>query len=278
MTTALVTGANSGIGKETARALAHLGWQVILVCRNPIRGAAALAELRHDTGNEALTLELADMGVMTQVRALAERVLAKYDRLDVLVNNAGVYLPKRIETEEGFEATFAINHLGYFLLTALLQERLRASGAARIVNVSSEAHRSGRIDFGDLQCEQHGYSGMHAYANSKLANILFTYELARRLQGTEVVANCLHPGVVGTNIGRGYASFVRALFLLLRPVLMAPEKGAATSVYLASDPAAGNMTGQYFIRKKPVRSSPQSYDAEVARRLWVVSEALTDLS
>jgi NAD(P)-dependent dehydrogenase (short-subunit alcohol dehydrogenase family) len=269
----LVTGANSGIGKVTAKALAAGGATVIMVCRNRDKGESARGEIVRETRNENVSLMIADFSDLSQIRRLAAGVRAKYPRLHALVNNAGAYNGKRKLTADGYEATFAVNHLGYFMLTVELLDLLKSSAPARIVNVSSDAHRSAHIDFSDLNLEN-GYSGWKAYGQSKLANALFTYELARRLEGTGVTANCMHPGVVGTaffnNIG-GLAGKIMGLFA---PFMRTPEKGAETVIWLASSPEVEGITGKYFVDRKERATNPESYDMAVAARLWEVSERM----
>lgn len=269
----VVTGATSGIGKETAVALAKAGATVAVVCRTRDRGEAALAEIRRRAGHDAVSLFVADLSSQRAIRTVAAELQAALPRIDVLVNNAGLALRDRLVTEDGFENTFAVNHLAYFLLTRLLQPTLLASAPARVVNVSSEAHRWGAIRFDDLMGEA-AYDGWKAYAQSKLANVLFTYELARRLDGTGVTANCLHPGLVGTAFASRGPSLIRILSRLARPLLRSPASGAATSVYLASAPEVATVTGQYFAGRRARRSSPASYDRALAARLWGVSERL----
>jgi retinol dehydrogenase 12 len=272
----MVTGATSGIGFVTAEALARDGATVIVVGRNPERGAATVSRIQQETGNSAVESMVADLSVQAQVRQLASAVQRRFAHLDLLINNAGALFGRRQLSQEGIEMTFALNHLAYFLLTNLLFDRLRASAAARIVNVSSEAHRGARLDFGDLQ-GQHRYRGWRAYAQSKLANILFTYELARRLEGTGVVTNALHPGFVATNFGRNNRSITAGLWRLLQLAAISPEQGAETIIYLASSAEVKDITGRYFVKKKAVRSSEASYDPAAAERLWDISVELTGL-
>jgi NAD(P)-dependent dehydrogenase (short-subunit alcohol dehydrogenase family) len=270
---ALVTGANSGIGKETAQALARMGANLVMVCRDRERGLAALEETKSKSGNSSIELMICDLSSQTQIRKLAKEFKQKHDRLDLLVNNAGVILTRRRVTEDGIESTFAINHLAYFLLTNLLLDLIKQSAPARIVNVSSTVHSSATIDFNDLQAER-SYSGMRAYGQSKLANVLFTYELARRLEGSNVTVNCLHPGVIATNIFRDISGLVGTASKLF---LKSPKRGAETSIYVATSPEVEGVTSKYFDDKKAVRSSPESYDEAIAQRLWQVSEQLTNL-
>jgi len=272
----MVTGANSGIGKATAMGLAEMGATVILVCRSKEKGEAALSEIRGKSGNNSLDLMLADMSSMRSVRQLASEFRRKYDRLHVLVNNAGLFMFTRTTTGDRLETTFEVDYLSHFLLTGLLIDLLKASAPSRLVEVSSVAHYNGHIDFEDLQGEK-GYGGWKAYSQAKLAQVLFTYELARRLKGTGVTANCLHPGAVATNIWSrplGRAGFIMKL---LRLFMMGPEGGAKTPIYLASSPDVEGVSGKYFTNKKEKESSKESNDEQVARRLWLVSEELTGL-
>ena len=269
----LVTGANSGIGKSTAHALARLNATVVMVCRDRNRAEPVRDEIATATDNQNVELMMCDLSSQADIRRFAADFLNTHNRLDVLINNAGVVVRQRSLTEDGIESTFAINHLGYFLLTNLLLDLLKKSAPARIVNVSSAAHAYGKIDFDNLQGERK-YGGFSAYANSKLANVLFTYELARRLDGTGVTANCLHPGGVATGLFRNLPKPIEALIKL---VTISPNKGAETSVYLASSPAVEGVTGKYFARKRETRTSNASYNEEAARRLWEVSSELSGL-
>lgn len=272
---AIVTGANSGMGRATSLALARTGAQVVMLCRSKSRGEAALAEVKELSGSKSVELMLCDLGSMASIRAFSEKFRQKYCNLHVLVNNAGVILPGRHLTADGFELQFGVNHLGHFLLTNLLLDLLKASAPARIINVSSGAHKIGRIHFDDINL-QHNYSLIRAYAQSKLANILFTYELARRLQGTGVTANCLHPGAVATNMGinreTGFGTFITGL---LKPFFQTAENGAETTIYLATSPEVEGVSGKYFYRKRPVQSSKRSYDVDTATRLWNLSGEMT---
>jgi NAD(P)-dependent dehydrogenase (short-subunit alcohol dehydrogenase family) len=273
----VVTGATSGIGLVTAQSLARQGATLIVVGRNSERGAATVSRIRQETGNAAVELMIADLSAQAEVRGLASDIQRRFPRLDVLVNNAGALFARKELSHDGLEMTFALNHLAYFLLTNLLLDPLKASPLGRIVNVSSEAHRGAQLDFADLQGE-HNYRGYRAYARSKLANILFTYELARRLEGTGVVTNALHPGFVATNFGHNNRSFTAGLFRILQLVAaISPEEGGQTIIYLASSPEAQGVTGAYFVKQKAVRSSQVSYDRAAAERLWQVSTELTRL-
>ena len=279
--TVLVTGANQGIGLETAAALARMGASVTMTSRNTAKGEAALAEVKSRSGDSDIELMIADFGSFDSTRKLAADFKAKHNRLDVLVNNAGAIQMSRSETADGFETTFGVNHLGYFLLTDLLLDLLKASTPARIVNVASRAHlRAPGMNFDDLNAKQK-FSGMGAYAQSKLANVLFTYELVRRLKGSGVTANALHPGVVRTGFGKNNAGPIRLVFqafqLIGRPWLLSPEQGAQTSIYLASSPEVDGVTGKYFADSREEPSSPASYDEAAQRRLWDISEQMVGL-
>ena len=276
--TVLVTGGTDGIGRATAQALATAGAAVTVVGRDADKTARVVAALRRDSGNDRIEGMVADLSSQAEVRRVAAEFTAGHDRLDVLVNNVGGFWATRHVTADGLERTFALNHLAPFLLTHLLLPLLRASAPARVVTVSSGAQAMGRINFADLQGE-HGYSGQRAYNQSKLANVLFTYELARRLEGAGVTANALHPGVVRTQFGQEDASGLYRIGLpLARPFMLSPERGAETSVFLASAPEVEGVSGKYFARRKARRSSPASYDEQAARRLWQVSAELTGIS
>jgi NAD(P)-dependent dehydrogenase (short-subunit alcohol dehydrogenase family) len=276
--TVLVTGGTGGIGKATAQGLAALGARVGVVGRDRTRAEAAAAEIRATSGGNAVDVFPADMSSLAEVRRLAAEVLDAYPRLHVLVNNVGGYWAHRHVTADGLEHTFAVNHLAPFLLTNLLLDRLTASAPARVVTVSSGAQAMGRIDFDDLQGEQR-HSGQRAYSQSKLANVMFTYELARRLDGTGVTATVLHPGVVRTAFGAEDASaFFRVMLPVARPFMKSPARGAATSIYLASSPDVEGVTGRYFVNGKPRTSSRSSYDTDAQARLWQVSADLTGLT
>jgi NAD(P)-dependent dehydrogenase (short-subunit alcohol dehydrogenase family) len=273
--TVLITGANQGIGKATAIALAKKGARVVIVARNPEKGRAALAEVQAaGGGGDRAELIVADLSSQEQVRRVAAEFRSKHDRLDVLINNAGVFVPERHTTVDGLEESFGLNHLGYFLLTQELLDLLRKSAPARIINVSSEAHRGATMQWDDLQFERHRYRGMKAYQQSKLANVLFTYELARRLEGTGVTANALHPGVIASGFGQTYGGAMSVLVKIARPFLLTPEQGAQTTIYLASSSEVEGVTGKYFSRCKPVRSNAVSYDEASQRKLWALSEQL----
>jgi retinol dehydrogenase 14 len=273
-----VTGGTGGIGKATAAGLAALGARVGITGRNRGRAAAAAADIRAATGSHAVDIFAADMSAQAEVRRLALQVLDTYPRLDVLVNNAGGFWARRHVTADGLEHTFALNHLAPFLLTSLLLDRLTATAPARIVIVVSAAHAQGRLDFDDLQGERN-YSGQHAYSQSKLANVMFTYQLARRLDGAGVTATAAHPGVVATSFGaEDQAAHLAIMIRIARPFMKTPAQGALTPVYLASSPQVEGVTGQYFAHRKPRASSKASYDTAAAVRLWQASAALTGLT
>jgi retinol dehydrogenase-14 len=274
----LVTGGTAGIGKATAVGLATLGARVAITGRDRVRAEAAAADIRAASGNPAVDVFTADMSSQAEVRRLAGAILDTCPRLDVLVNNVGGFWAHRHVTADGLEHTFAVNHLGPFLLTNLLLDRLKASAPARVVTVSSGAHTAGRIDFDDLQGTA-GYSGKRAYSASKLANIMFTYELARHLQGTGVTATVLHPGVVRTHFGADdQTRLIRTMLPLVRPFMKTATAGAATPIYLASSAEVEEVTGRYFANRKPKTSTSVSYDAAVAARLWKVSAELVGLT
>lgn len=275
--TCLITGATAGIGLATACELARLGAKVVLVGRSPERCQRAIELIKEQTGLGSAEFLLAELSSQEAIRSLAGRVKESITRLDVLVNNAGGIFLKRMETIDGIEMTFALNHLAYFLLTNLLLDQVRTNSQARIINVSSAAHQGVAINFSDLQGLRR-YSGWRAYQQSKLANLLFTYELARRLNGTGVTVNALHPGYVRTEIFRveGMSGWLLRRFADVFAV--PPEQGARTSVHLASSPEVEGITGRYFAGRKAVRSSPTSLDASAAERLWKVSEEMTGLS
>jgi NAD(P)-dependent dehydrogenase (short-subunit alcohol dehydrogenase family) len=270
----MVTGATAGIGLVTARELARQGATVVVVGRDEARGKAAVEGIRRDTGNDAVSLLLCDFSSQASIRKLAAAFKEKFDRLHVLVNNAGAMNGERHVTVDGLELTFAANHLGYFLLTTLLLDVIEKSAPARVVSVSSGVHRGAKIDFDDLQFEKRSYSQFAAYGQSKLANVLFSNELARRLAGKGVTSNSLHPGVIASNFGQSGSAFIRFGVKLIAPILATPEKGAATSIYLATSPEVEGVTGKYFIKKKAVHPSRLAQDVDLAKKLWAVSEEL----
>jgi NAD(P)-dependent dehydrogenase (short-subunit alcohol dehydrogenase family) len=275
--TILITGANSGLGKATAMGLAERGAHVVMTSRNLQRGEKARREIARKTGNERVDLLVADLSTTDGVRGLAEEFRASHPRLDVLINNAAVLTGTRQVTSEGHERQLFVNHLAYFMLTNLLIDMLKASAPARVINVTSTAHSSGTIDFNDIQYER-SYKGYRAYANTKLMNMVFTYELARRVDGTGVTANCVHPGVIHTGLLRNFSFVLNAMFNLLSVFFKKAHEGAETPIYLAASPEVGEVTGKYFKYCKPLGSSEESYDQDVQRRLWEVSATLTGLT
>jgi NAD(P)-dependent dehydrogenase (short-subunit alcohol dehydrogenase family) len=277
--TVVITGGNSGVGKATATALASAGARTVITARSESRGGEALTDIRRSSGSDQVELVVFDLADLTSVRDGAAELLDRCEQIHVLVNNAGLVLSERSETKDGFESTFGINHLGPFYLTQLLTDRLIASAPSRVVNVSSTAHTSARkgVGFDDLQ-SQMGYSAMRVYARSKLANILFTNELARRLADNGVTANSLHPGVVASGFARDDdTSGVLAFGIkVIKPFILTPEKGARTSVYLASSPEVDGVTGKYFVRCRPKAPSACAQDDAAAGLLWSISEEMVD--
>jgi len=270
----LITGATSGIGQATATALAQKGATVIVAGRSEERCKKTVDQIQHQTGNSRVDYLLADLSMQSQIHQLAEEFKSRYERLDVLVNNAGaIHLFRRVSAD-GIEMTFALNHLAYFLLTNLLLDTLKASAPARIVNVASNSHYGQHLDFDNLQLTR-GYNPMRAYGRSKLCNLYFTYELARRLEGTGVTVNAMHPGFVATNMAANNGWLVRLFLPLIHRNSLTPEQGASTAVYLASSPEVEGVTGNFFVRERERASDPVSYDESVASRLWEVSEKMT---
>lgn len=274
----LVTGATNGIGKATAQALAQMGATVVVVGRNALKTAQLVEEIRAVSGNQYVDSLLADLSSQQDVRRLADEFMNKYEHLHVLLNNAGGTFMTRQLSVDGIEMTFALNHLAYFLLTNLLLEQMKASNPARIINVSSDAHSHGKIEFDNLQGER-SYSGIGPYGNSKLANILFTIELAHRLEGTGVTVNALHPGLTSTGFGKNNPGIVMKIMGVIIPLIArSPEKGAETSIYLATSPEVQNITGKYFVNSKVTQPAPQAADTAVARKLWDVSAEMVHLA
>lgn len=270
----LITGATAGIGKETAREIAAKGARVVIIGRSAAKTEAVAEELKKASGNEKIDALVADLSLMSEIRRVAEEFKTKYARLDVLVNNAGAIFDRRETTADGLEKTFALNHISYFLLTNLLLETLKKSAPARIVSVSSMAHSFGKIDFENLQSEK-SFSKMSSYSASKLMNVLFTYELARRLAGTNVTANCLHPGAVASDFGDNLTGIIGWITQITKKIaFISPAKGAETSIYLATSPEVENVSGKYFDKKKAVESSAASRDENLQKRLWETSEQI----
>jgi len=273
----IVTGATSGIGRSTALGLARSGATLALVCRDPARAEAVVRAIRDETGSTAVEVFLADLASQAAIRRVADALLECHPRIHLLVNNAGVVNLQRRVTEDGIEEVFAVNHLAYFLLTHLLLPRLRESAPARIVNVASDAHKFvNGINFDDVGFSD-GYKSMRVYGHSKLANLLFTFELARRLDGVGVTANCVHPGAVATGLGKNNGTIANVLIRTLAPFFRTPDKGAATTLHVATSPALEGVTGRYFANCRETRSSPASHDRDAAQRLWDLSANLTGL-
>lgn len=270
----MITGANAGIGKATALGLAKLRATVVMVCRDQGRGQAALEEIKRESDNAAVELMLADLSSQSAIRRLAAEYKRTHDRLHVLINNAGVIARQRALTEDGIELIFAVNHLACFLLTNLLLDSLKTSAPARIVNVTSSAESFGAINFADLMTAQN-YTAMRAHAQAQLANVMFTYELARRLGGTGVTVNCLNPGAVRTKIAQDMGGWFGLMARIARPFAQTPEQGAETSLYLATSSEVEGISGKYFEKKKEKPTSQKSYDRVVTQRLWQVCAELT---
>ena len=273
--TVVITGATSGIGTETARALAARGARVVMINRNPEKAEGVADELRK-TATGPIELVRGDMSSLSSIRDAAAEVLERYPKIDVFISNAGVFRARRHETTDGLEEVFAVNHLAPFLLTNLLLERLRASAPSRIVIVASEAHRGAVLDFDNLLLQRR-FNPWTAYSRSKLSNIMFTYALARRVEGSGLTANCLHPGFVATRLGSGNKIPIRPVYLLLKPFTISPKRGAETSVYLAGSPDVERVNGKYFDRKQESRSSRVSLEEEPQELLWKMSAELTGI-
>ena len=274
----LVTGGTNGIGKATAQALAQMGATVVIVGRDAQKAAQVSKEIQAASGNQNVDWLLADLSSQQDIRRLVAEFKSKYSQLHVLINNAGGTFMTRQLSVDGIEMTFALNHLAYFMVTNLLLDTIKASAPARIINVSSDAHSGGKIDFNNLQGER-SYSGIGPYGNSKLANILFTIELARRLEGTGVTVNALHPGLVSTGFGKNNPGLLMKIMGVVIPLIArSPEKGAETSIYLVSSPAVQNITGKYFVDCKITQPAPQASDSAVAKELWDVSAEMVCLA
>ncbi|MFX0030924.1 MAG: SDR family oxidoreductase [Candidatus Hermodarchaeota archaeon] len=274
--TCLITGANSGIGKATAIGLAKMGASIIMVCRNQERGERALKYIKSKSNNESIELMLVDLSSQKAIHQFVQEFKEKYNKLDVLINNAGVNLSKQTLTEDGIETTFAVNYLATFLLSNLLFDSLVAGQPARIVNVASSVQAKS-IDFDNINGEKH-YGQMKAYSLSKLAIVLFTYEFARRFGGNGVTINCLHPGYIRTNMIRNFRKFVKYFFPLISLFVKSPKRGAKTSIYCASSPNLEGVSGKYFKKRKEAKTVRVSYDEELAKKLWDLSVELTNFN
>jgi NAD(P)-dependent dehydrogenase (short-subunit alcohol dehydrogenase family) len=269
----VITGGTSGIGQVAAEQLAGMGARIVLIARNPARGEASLARLKQAGPEVEHSVHYADLSSIADTRRVAAEIAAAEPKIDVLINNAGALFNTRQLSPDGLEMSFAVNHMAYFVLTEGLLERLVGSPPARIINTSSRAHMGARLDFDDLQSAK-GFVGFSVYGRSKLANILFTRELARRLVGSGVTANCLHPGFVATRFGDGAGGAVQALLPIAKLFALTPEKGAETIVYLASSPEVATMSGLYFVKRVPRATSAEAQDDAAATRLWAASEAI----
>lgn len=280
--TCLITGSTSGIGKEIAIGLAKMKANVILVGRNKAKCQETAEEICRnasvDTTKNQVSYLLGDLSSQESIHQLAKKFLDNYQSLDILINNAGVFLSRRLTTVDGIEYTFAVNHLAPFLLTNLLFERMKASSPSRIITTSSVAHRGAHINFDNFQFERGKYNGVQAYRQSKLANILFSKELARRSSGTGVTSNCFHPGGVRTNLIQSSPWHYRLIWLIITPFLISPRKGADTAVYLASSSMLENVSGEYFVNRKSVDPSGLADDPQLAAKLWMISEELTGIN
>jgi NAD(P)-dependent dehydrogenase (short-subunit alcohol dehydrogenase family) len=271
----LVTGANSGTGKATALAFAKQGMHVVMLCRNEARGQEALEDIRSQSGGD-VELMLCDLADFSSIQRFCDEFKRKFDRLNILVNNAGVITLDRRETKDGLELQFGVNHMGHFLLTTSLLPLMKQSDGARIVVVASGAHKVGRIHFDDLGMHK-GYTVVAAYGRSKLCNVLFTKELARRLDGSGVTVNCLHPGAVGSNMGVDRdTGFGKTVMRLLRPFFLTPQEGAATAIYVATSPDCANVSGMYFVKCKVAKTARRANDKQLAEKLWEVSEDIIE--
>jgi retinol dehydrogenase-14 len=273
----LVTGATSGIGLATAKGLLRAGAHVIMVARTEAKGRSAIEKLANGEAHERVHVAVADLSAQSDIRGLADDILRRYERLDVLINNAGLISPQRRLTSDGIEQTWAVNHLAPFLLTNLLSELLVRSAPARVVTVASRSQGRGVIEFEDLGFERRPYEMLRAYSQSKLANVMFTVELARRLQGTGVTANSLHPGFVASSLGRGPNGELTLQWRIVRRFATSPDRAARTPLYLALSPAVADATGQYFVGTRSVQPNPVCNDTGLTSRLWDVSAAMTGL-
>ncbi len=273
---ALITGANTGIGKATAQQLASLGWEVIIACRDEHKARVAVDDIITATGNTKVDICIVDFALQSSIRKCAKNILDTYDRLDVLINNAGVLMPRQTYTDDSIEQTFAVNHIGYFLLTYLLLDNIKNTISPRIVNITSNAHFKGMIDFNNINLINN-WNSWKAYYQSKLANVLFTYELSRRLEGAGVTVNCLHPGYVRSEFGRDHKKY-QSLAQRQDHIRISCEESAQSVVYLAASPEVKDLSGYYYDQMRKTASSALSYDEDIARRLWAESIKLCNLT
>ncbi len=267
----IITGASSGIGEVTATELAQQGATLGLICRDKTRGTDTINNIKQKTGNDKVNLHLADLNSQKQVRKVAKECLKQYPKIHLLINNAGLIAKKRSITEDDIEETFAVNHLSHFLLTNLILERIKSSSPARIINIASEAYMLGKLNFDDIDIKKRRFNSFQAYGNSKLATVLFTNELARQLNGSGVTVNCLHPGIVATRFGKDLSLGQKSIGFLVIPWLRGPQKGAATTIYLATSPEVKDVTGKYFQNCKQSKLHPKAVDKELEQKLWQVS-------
>lgn len=265
---AIITGATSGIGKQTAIALSKANYHIIIIGRDEKKTLRTMGEISGITGNKNIDMYIADLSSIKEVKSLGNQLKEEYPVINILVNNAGMIFPDRRESVDGIELTFALNHLAYFQLSIILLENLKKAEKGRIINLASEAHKAGKMDLNDLNFKNRKYSAMSSYAQSKLANILFTYELSRKLKGSSLIVNAVHPGVVMTGFGRDFKGFMATLMGMIKPFMRTAEKGAETVIWLAISKEAESFSGKYFKDKKPVKSNAQSYDEKLAGELW----------
>lgn len=273
----VITGANSGIGFETAKELAKQGAFIVMACRNEDKAESAKREILRESPSSGVDIVLCDFSIQSEIRAAADQIKASYEKIDVLINNHGFIAGSYNETVDGLEETFGVNHIGYFLFTNLLLDHVKAAGSARIINVASDAHKGGEFDPSNLQLKQN-YSYWKAYQNSKLFNILFTIELAERLKGTGVTANCLHPGVIKSNFGSNSTFLIRIFWKLAGPFMKSNKQGAQTTIYLATSDEVKEVNGAYFKNSKVKAPADHALDKEAAEKLWEISEQLCELS
>ena len=273
---ALITGATNGIGLITAIEIAKAGYKTVITGRDIAKTKQVVELIKKNSGNDDIHYIIADLSIISNCKKVAEDYQSRFTRLDLLVNNAGAIFPELKLTEDGLENTFALNHFSYFIITGLLLDLLKKSEKSRIVNVSSGAHKASDILFENIRGEI-DYKSFSVYGQSKLANILFTYELARKLEGTNVTVNCLHPGVVRTGFGANYKGIIKAFMKLFSQFLISPENGAKTTIFLALDKTLDGVSGKYFVKKKAEKSSPASYNETTAKKLWDISQEITGI-